>query len=289
MLTADVILFNGFNKKEVRIKALFDGGSQRSYVSKRVQNILSSEIINKEKIKINTFNNNNSKEEIRDYVKFFVKTGKGNKSIEPFSISLICLPLKNQLIKFAQQNYPHLKNLNFADLGTGSGEMDLLIGSDYLWEFVSGKVKCDSGDEPRGIDTVFCYVLSGPVANAEGVVMNHQNQSSITTIHVSLTLERSHFDHFDGAMNINCHVDRPSREMHLDGSNETSHYDRPSKGNHLEKDFGVHHFDGSYTEVMSSFWDLETIRIKVEEPTPVENFLKNIKMNENTNRYDTNR
>ena len=77
--------------------------------------------------------------------------------------------------------------------------------------------------------------------------------------------------------------------MHLDGSNETSHYDRPSKGNHLEKDFGVHHFDGSYTEVMSSFWDLETIRIKVEEPTPVENFLKNIKMNENTNRYDTNR
>ena len=57
----------------------------------------------------------------------------------------------------------------------------------------------------------------------------------------------------------------------------------------MEKDFGVDHFDGSYTEVMSSFWDLETIRIKVEEPTPVENFLKNIKMNENTNRYDTNR
>ena len=32
--TADVILFNDFIKKEVRIKALFDGGSQRSYVSK---------------------------------------------------------------------------------------------------------------------------------------------------------------------------------------------------------------------------------------------------------------
>ena len=31
-----------------------DGGSQRSYASKRVQNILSPEIINKEKIKINT-------------------------------------------------------------------------------------------------------------------------------------------------------------------------------------------------------------------------------------------
>ena len=107
-------------------------------MSKRVQNILSPEIINKEKIKINTFSNNNSKEEISDYVKLFVKTEKGNKSIKSFSISLICLPLKNQTVKFAQQNYPHLKNLNFADLGTGSAEMDLLIGSDYLWEFVSG-------------------------------------------------------------------------------------------------------------------------------------------------------
>ena len=56
--TADVILFNDFNKKKWE-KKLFDGGSQRSYVSKRVQNILSPEIINNEKIKINTFSNNN--------------------------------------------------------------------------------------------------------------------------------------------------------------------------------------------------------------------------------------
>ena len=162
-------------------------------MSKRVQNILSPEIINKEKNKINTFSNNNSKEEISDYVKLFVKTEKGNKSIEAFSISLICLPLKNQLIKFAQQNYPHLKNLNFADLGTGSGEIDTRIGSDYLWEFVSGKVKCGTGDEPRRMDTVFGYALSDPIANAEGIKMNHQNQSSVTTTYVSLTLERRAF------------------------------------------------------------------------------------------------
>ena len=83
-------LFNDFNKKEVRMEALFDGGSQRSFV----QNILSPEIINKEKIKINTFSNNKSQEETSDYVKLFVKTEKGNKSTEAFFISLICLPLK---------------------------------------------------------------------------------------------------------------------------------------------------------------------------------------------------
>ena len=62
------------------------------------------------------------------------------------------------------------KNLNFADPGTGLGKTDLLIGSDYLWEFVSGKLKCGTGDEPRGIDTV-----NAPGANVEGIKMNYQN------------------------------------------------------------------------------------------------------------------
>ena len=42
--TADVNLFNDFNKKEVRIKALFDGGSQGSYVSKRARNNCSEQL-----------------------------------------------------------------------------------------------------------------------------------------------------------------------------------------------------------------------------------------------------
>ena len=53
---------------------------------KPVQNILSPEIINKEKIKTNSFNNNSSGEEISDYEnsltrKLSVKNGKDNKYI----------------------------------------------------------------------------------------------------------------------------------------------------------------------------------------------------------------
>ena len=58
----------------------------KEVVSKSVQNILSPWIINKEKIKTYTFNNNSSKEEISDYEnsvtrKLSVKNEKGNKSI----------------------------------------------------------------------------------------------------------------------------------------------------------------------------------------------------------------
>ena len=85
--------------------------------------------------------------------------------------------------------------MNFADLRTRSGEIDRMIDSDYLWKFVSRKVKCGTGDEPGGIDKVFGYVLSDPFANVEGIKMNHQNQSSITNTYISLTLQRSHFDY----------------------------------------------------------------------------------------------
>ena len=39
---------------------------------------------------------------------------------------------------------------------------------------------------------MFGYVSSDLVANVEGIKMNHQSQSSITTTHISLTLEKSH-------------------------------------------------------------------------------------------------
>ena len=58
----------------------------KEVVSKPVQNILSPEIINKEKIKTNSFNSNSSGEEISDYEnsltrKLSVKNGKDNKYI----------------------------------------------------------------------------------------------------------------------------------------------------------------------------------------------------------------
>ena len=54
----------------------------KEVLSKSVQNILSPEIINKEKIKTNTFNNTSSKEEMSDYEnsvtrKLSVKDEKG--------------------------------------------------------------------------------------------------------------------------------------------------------------------------------------------------------------------
>ena len=107
----------------------------------------------------------------------------------------------------------------------------MLIGSDYLWEFVFARVKCGIGDEPRGIETVFGYKLSSPVTNVEDINVKHLNHSLVATTRVSLTLEGNHFSHFEDQC----------------------------KWNHLERGVCVDHFDSLYTEEMSHFWDLQTI------------------------------
>ena len=57
-----------------------------------------------------------------------------------------------------------MQNLNLADSGASSN-IDLLIGSDYYWDLVTGKVRTGRPGEPVAVETVFGWILNGPVAN----------------------------------------------------------------------------------------------------------------------------
>ena len=51
-----------------------------------------------------------------------------------------------------------------ADSGASS-DIDLLIASDYYWDLVTGKVKTGKPSEPVAFETVFGWILNGPVAS----------------------------------------------------------------------------------------------------------------------------
>ena len=55
--TADIVLANPNNKKQVKTKVLFDQGSDRSYVTKRIKNVLDLAAIAEETISTSTFMN----------------------------------------------------------------------------------------------------------------------------------------------------------------------------------------------------------------------------------------
>ena len=59
----------------------------------------------------------------------------------------ICLPITNQPVKYAKNNFEFLKDLNLADSGTME-EVDMLIGSNFYWSLVTEKVKIGKTGEP---------------------------------------------------------------------------------------------------------------------------------------------
>ena len=105
-------------------------------------------------------------------------------ALNAFSVPRICSDLQGQDFHWVNENYERLKNIDFADTCTVNGPMqiDLLIGSDYIWNFFDGKMI--RGEEsgqgiPVAVSTKVGWVLSGPVENLP--------QEKLSTIQFSST------------------------------------------------------------------------------------------------------
>ena len=80
--------------------------------------------------------------------------------------------------------FPHLSELELADTG-GEADIDVLVGSDLYWSLVTGRIVRDENG-PTAIETVFGWVLSGPVDSApETFVLT-------STLHTPCMLNRVH-------------------------------------------------------------------------------------------------
>jgi len=69
------------------------------------------------------------------------KAGGGlNLYVDVCDVPSICAPLSQQKIELAQTSYEHLSFLKLADSSTGGDgiSIDILIGSDFYWQFMKG-------------------------------------------------------------------------------------------------------------------------------------------------------
>ena len=151
-----------------KTRIVFDSCSQRSYISNRMRNTLNVETVESENLLVKTFGDEASKVLACDKVQVAVTDTKGNDiMMQAYSVPTICSPISNQSIKVALEEYPHLCGLNLADSSTLSGdndvEVDILIGADYYWKFVTGTIKRGNKPGPVAVLTRLGWVLSGPV------------------------------------------------------------------------------------------------------------------------------
>ena len=86
--------------------------------------------------------------------------------IKLFIVPHICDPLTTQSIATSSKTYAHLAHLKLADEPQdGRLQVDMLIGSDLYWQFVTGEtIQAQQG--PVAVGTTLGWVLSGPVMPA---------------------------------------------------------------------------------------------------------------------------
>ena len=152
------------SETSIEVRLLFDSGSQKSYITERAKNLLALEPSGEQLLSIATFGSNREQAKVCT----IVNVGMCLKGYPPMSLSLyvvptICGPLVGQHITTCFENTRQFMGLDFADYSDGrsSLEVDVLIGSDYYWDLVTGSV-CRSEGGPTAIHTKLGWVLSGP-------------------------------------------------------------------------------------------------------------------------------
>ena len=87
--------------------------------------------------------------------------------ITALGVTKICSELKNQSHRITGKKYSFLQNLQLAyQAHLYNTNIDLLLGADTYWEFVTGETQRDKSCSLVAQKSVFCYLVSGPLMTA---------------------------------------------------------------------------------------------------------------------------
>ena len=152
----------------LRVRLILDSGSQHSYISNRAKEALHLVPEDECQLAIAAFGSKRSGAQRCEVVRVGVKTHDGpDTELTLLTVPYICEPLSVQPTSLCPEMYDHLSHLELADASDGSTpmEVDLLIGSDYYWQLMTGEIRRGE-DGPVALHTRFGWVLSGPTAAA---------------------------------------------------------------------------------------------------------------------------
>ena len=111
--------------------------------------------------------------------------GKYTSLINALGVPKICPNIQGQNLSCVTQDHEFTKELQLADNSQGEANVDILIGTDLYWQFVTGETKRSNTCNLVPIKSVFGWVISGPNE------CNHQNHYSFVNTTMSHVLKIS--------------------------------------------------------------------------------------------------
>ena len=190
--TAKAWISSPMSENALMGRVLFDNCSQQTFLSERVRNKLNLPTSRKEKIMVKAFGSTEHKLQILDVVALKIQGLNSNRfnTIEALVVPTICSPLSSQTIDLAKEQYPHIQNLSLADTNIHNDDLnvDILIGANYYWNFITGAIK--RGDNgPVAVDTTLGWVLNGSIESVKSHNKVNVNLSSSHVLKVSCTTQ----------------------------------------------------------------------------------------------------
>ena len=148
------------------VNILLDTGSQQTFILDRVVNELKLKPLRKVDMGVSTILNiKESKMKLNEYETVVKSLYNDERNvITALGVPKICTDIKKQLYRFAVEKYGFLQNLQLANQGhSGSSNIDLLMGSDTYWEFVTGEIKRHDDCTLVAQISIIGYLGSGPL------------------------------------------------------------------------------------------------------------------------------
>ncbi len=162
--TAQCIISSDTAQEKIRV--LLDICAQRTFINENLCEKLQLPFVGWDTMILNAFQTESEEAKKIKIVEAQLKNLSGEVCgvVRLHVVPKICSALSQQTIEVAQSMHKHLQNLPLADFAGGNDRLDVqvLIGGDQYWNFVTGKVFRGFGG-PVAMETVFGWVLSGPV------------------------------------------------------------------------------------------------------------------------------
>ena len=158
--TARATAVNDVTTETASVRILLDTGSQRTYITNRLKEKLNLRPVKSETLHLNTFGDQRYTKQRCDVVNLRLQGSQGEIEISALCFPKICSAVS---AKINVNNYAHLQGLELADTSIVEGSqqnIDVLIGSDFYFDVVSGDVVCGNSG-PVALSSTFGWILSG--------------------------------------------------------------------------------------------------------------------------------
>ena len=99
------------------------------------------------------------------------KTKNLNYYVEALCVPYICSPLKEHFVQETQSQLNHLKELQLSETKQQNEitDIDVLIGLDFYYSLVSGRIKKGLPSDPVAVESVFGWIICDPTSKAKQI------------------------------------------------------------------------------------------------------------------------